>query len=402
MYFYVKKTEFYILNIFPYFVAKKYFLFVLYLAINSIFILKYSVRFEDIPVFVSVITYLAFFLFFYFIYQKAINFITNFKRIKFLLVVFSLIFFVFLVFINLKVDGLSLNTDRWSALEVLIKSVLNGKYPYDVLDHLGNTTSNLPGLFYIGLPFYLLGDVGFLQPFTFLLLSLFIIFSEIKNDKKVVVLFLILFSPAYYWEVIGKSDLMSNCILLLLFISYWQQKFQGKVFKRYYLLAFFVSLFVLTRGIVVIPLTLFLFSKYLKISIKSKIYFAFCFLFFLFLFSLPILINFPDFEFVKEHNPFNHQTAFASKFLTILSLILPFIFSSKVKKTSDIFLYSIYILGGLVFITFILNIIEEGFYNSIYGNLFDISYLSMILPFIFFYLLEKFKENSVNIKQTVK
>jgi hypothetical protein len=306
------------------------------------------------------------------------------------------------MFINLNVDGLSLNTDRWSALEVLIKSILEGKYPYAILDHLGNTTSNLPGLFYVGLPFYLLGDVGFLQPFTFLILSLFITFLKINNDKKVFIILLILLSPAYYWEVIGKSDLMSNCFILLLFIFFWQQKFQNNIFKRKILLALCVALFVLTRGIVIIPLTLFLFFEYLQISTKDKIYFAFYFILFVFLISLPIIINLPDLEFIKEHNPFNHQTAYAPKFLTILSLILPFIFSSKVKKISDVFLYSTYFLGGLIVITFILNIIEEGFYANIYGNLFDVSYLSMILPFIIFYFLGIFKEDALKSSKTVK
>lgn len=390
------------MNVLPYFVSKKKFFFIFYLFINSIFILKYSVRIEAIPVYVSVFAYVFIVLAVFFLHKKTTYFLNNIKRFNLFLVIFSVIIFLILMFINLNVDGLSLNTDRWSALEVLIKSILEGKYPYAILDHLGNTTSNLPGLFYVGLPFYLLGDVGFLQPFTFLILSLFITFLKINNDKKVFIILLILLSPAYYWEVIGKSDLMSNCFILLLFIFFWQQKFQNNIFKRKILLALCAALFVLTRGIVIIPLTLFLFFEYLQISTKDKIYFVFYFILFVFLISLPIIINLPDLEFIKEHNPFNHQTAYAPKFLTILSLILPFIFSSKVKKISDVFLYSTYFLGGLIVITFILNIIEEGFYANIYGNLFDISYLSMILPFIIFYFLGIFKENALKFSKTVK
>ncbi|MCG1036047.1 hypothetical protein [Polaribacter sargassicola] len=308
-----------------------------------------------------------------------------------------MIFIVFLL-VNLKVDGLSLNTDRWSALDVLIKSILEIKYPYAILDHLGNTTSNLPGLFYIGLPFYLLGDIGFLQPFTFLFLSLFIIQSNIKNDQKVFIFLLILISPAFYWEVIAKSDLMSNCILLLIFICFWQKKFRNKLFKKKGLLAIIVALFCLTRGIVMIPLTLFLFAPFVKIASKKKISFLLYLFFFGVLISLPILFSLPSLDFIIEHNPFNHQTRYAPKILIILSLLVPFFLSFKVKYSSDVFLFSTYIFSGLMLITFGLNIIEEGFYNNVFGDLFDISYLSMILPFIFFYFLESF----INIEEGFK
>ncbi|MEO9571375.1 MAG: hypothetical protein ABJH82_09005 [Polaribacter sp.] len=302
------------------------------------------------------------------------------------------------MFVNIKVDGLSLNTDRWSALEVLIKSILEIKYPYAVLDHLDNTTSNLPGLFYIGLPFYLLGDVGFLQPFTFLFLSLFIIQSNIKNDQKVFVFLLILISPAFYWEIIAKSDLMSNCILLLIFISFWQRKFTNGLFKKKGFLAILVALFCLTRGIVVIPLAIFLFAPFVKISLERKAFFLLYFLFFVILISLPILLSLPSLDFMIEHNPFNHQTRYAPMNLIVISILIPFFLSFKVKKSSDIFMFSTYVFGGLMLVTFVLNVIEEGFYNNIFGNLFDITYISMILPFIFFYFLENFVNTEKDLK----
>jgi hypothetical protein len=179
--------------------------------------------------------------------------------------VFCLSVFVFLICIHISRDGVRLNSDSWSALGVLIKTVLEGKYPYPVLDHLYNTTSNLPGLFYLGLPFYLRADVGFLQPFTFLVFSLSIIYSKIKNDKKVFLLLLILLTPSYFWEVIAKSDLMNNGILLLVFISFWEEKFKGNLFKKKYELALTIGFFLLTRIIVIIPLTLFLFSEFAQI-----------------------------------------------------------------------------------------------------------------------------------------
>ncbi|PQB07979.1 hypothetical protein BST83_13090 [Polaribacter filamentus] len=57
-------------------------------------------------------------------------------------------------------------------------------YPYAVLDNLGNTTSNFPGLFYLGTPFYLRGDVGFLQPFDFLFFYYLLFFQKLKTMRK--------------------------------------------------------------------------------------------------------------------------------------------------------------------------------------------------------------------------
>jgi len=390
------------MKIFSFLGNQKAFL-ILYVCINALFVSKYSERIEIIPSFISTIMYVILVTSVFFLHRQLKTFLNGMRKINLFLIVFCLIVFVFLICINLSIDGLSLNSDRWSALEVLIKSVLEGKYPYAVLDHLDNTTSNLPGLFYLGLPFYLLGDVGFLQPFTFLVFSLFIIYSKIKNDEKVFVLLLILLAPSYFWEVIAKSDLMSNCILLLVFISFWEEKFKGNLFKKKYLLALIIGFFLLTRGIVIIPLTLFLFSEFIQISWKRKISFFFYFVFFVLLISLPILISLPDIAFVKEHNPFNHQTRYAPKFLIAISLILPFVFSFRVKKSSDIFLYATYILGGLMLVTFVLNCIEEGFYDNLYGNLFDISYLSMVIPFVILFFLESFKNEKKTIfYETVK
>jgi len=217
------------------------------------------------------------------------------------------------------------------------------------------------------------------------------------------VLLLILLALSYFWEVIAKSDLMSNCILLLVFISFWEEKFKGNLFKKKYLLALIIGFFLLIRSIVIKPLTLFLFSEFVQISWKIKISFFFYFVFFVILISLLILISLPDISFRKEHNPFNHQTRYASKFLIAISLISTFVFSFRVKKSSDIFLYATYILGGLMLVPFILNCIEEGFYDNFYGNLFDISYLSMVIPFVILFFLESFKnEKKTILYETVK
>lgn len=374
----------------------------LLLFVNILFVLKYAVRIEIVPIYIFVFLYILFFIATFFTLYKYQTFFNNLKKFRTIFLSFSFIVFLCLCYLNNNIDGLSLNIDRWSALEILIKNTLNLNYPYADLDHLGNTTSNLPGLFYIGLPFYFLGDVGFLQPFIFLLISIYITFTKINNTQKVFVLLLLLVSPSYYWEVVAKSDLMSNLFIIVLFISLWNQNQKGSLFKKKILLAFFVAVFILTRGIVAIPFIIFLFSDFIKNSLKIKLSFIVFLLFFILLVCLPILVALPNLEFILLHNPFNHQTKYAPQILIIASLLLPFYFSFRVKLNSDVFLFSTIIIGGLMIITFILNCIEEGFIQNIYGNLFDISYMSMVVPFIVFYFLESFKFNLLNSNKNVK
>ncbi len=354
--------------------------------------LKYTDRLAFVNHYFVTFGYVGLLVAIYFLIQKYKSTINTFKNFNLLGYTSFLLFFAGILFINFKIDGLTLNSDRWSALEIFIQSILKGNYPYAVLDHLDNTTSNLPSLFYIGLPFYLLGDVGYLQAFVFFAIILSVFLAKIDKQQKLFLFLLIILSPAYFWEVFAKSDLLSNTFLVLLFIYIWQQKYGQHVFEKVMFLAFFAMFFALTRGTVVIPLTLFLFHGFVKLKIKNQIKFIFWLLFFGVLISLPILWNLPNLAFIKEHNPFNHQTKYAPTPLILLTILLPFYYAFKVKKNSDVFLYTTYILGGLMLITFILNAFEEGFNANLYNSLFDISYLSIAIPSIFFYFLSKFKE----------
>lgn len=349
---------------------------------------KYSVRISFLNPYIIASVYSLFFIVCVFYLKRFADQINNCKYFKTIFLSIAVIMLMVMIFINIFTDGPSLNTDRWSALEIFIESILQHKYPYDVLDHLSNTTSNLPALFFIGIPFYILGDVGYLQVFVFLALILVVMYAKMDNSKKTFVIFLLLFSPAYYWELFAKSDLLSNCFLALLFIFKWQQKYFNRLFSNHVLLAFFVAFFILTRGIILIPLSLFLFSEFYFLKLKSKIYFFLFFLFFLFLISLPVLTTLPDLSYTILHNPFNHQVGYAPKILIIISIIAPFFLSFRVNQTRDVFLFSAYIFSFLMFLAFGVNCIEEGFSANVFGNLFDISYFSIIIPCVFFYFLK--------------
>ena len=157
---------------------------------------------------------------------------------------------------------------------------------------------------------------------------------------------MLILSPAYLWEVAVKSDLMSNVFLVIIFIYLWKQKTKN-IFEKYTVLSLFIAFFILTRGVVYIPLILFLFSDFIKIDTQTKIKFIVWLLFFLLLFSI------------------------------------------KIKNNLDIFYFSLLIFGALIFSAFIMNIYEEGFYNNVINDLFDLSYFGILIPFAMFSVIKK-------------
>ncbi|WP_143032160.1 hypothetical protein [Tenacibaculum sp. MAR_2009_124] len=296
--------------------------------------------------------------------------------------VLSFIVFLSLIVVNVSIDANSLQVDRWSAMEVTIKNIVEGVYPYNKLDHLGQTSSNLPGLSLLGLPFYLLGDVGYLQVFVFGVFGGWIYKSKREKKEKVLILILLVLSPAYWWEVFAKSDLMSNVLLLLIFIDFWKEKYSEFTFRKPWLLGILVGFFCLTRGVVLIPLTIMLFYEFVKTELRKKVLFLLGVVVSMFVLILPILLSLEDFYTIIENNPFNHQTKYAPKLLILLALVVPFFLSREFSASRPILNYSMYVLSGLLLSTFLLNVMEEGASKNIYGKAFDLSYLGMLIPFV--------------------
>lgn len=359
----------------------------IYLLVNSLFVLKYGERQHYISAYLLVVIYNIFILGLLYVISKISYSLNIFKKSNFFL--FSVFIFCIFFVINLIVDGNTLNTDRWSAMKTTIEGVLSGIYPYNLKDHLGQTSSNLPGLFYIGLPFYLIGNIGMLQVFTFILGSFILYKSKLNVKDKITILVLFLCSPAYLWEIFAKSDLVSNILLLIYFMFYWHKKYRNNYFKNISLLAFACSFLFLTRGIVVIPLTLFLFSDFLKLSATKKMVFLGYNLVFLVLISLPILFVLPDFKTIIEHNPFNHQTRFTPFWMQLLFVLLPFLVYVKNKSFYQVTHQSFINFTFLLLISFLIEVLDENFNDALYKSYFDISYLTMILPFAILIIASK-------------
>lgn len=349
----------------------------LFLLINSIFIIKYGSRQNFISIEIA--------LFFYLISIASILLIINYydKFTKPILRYLFVFFAIFLVIIaNYLVDPMTLNVDRWSAMEVGIKALLNGEYPYTATDHMNGRTSNLPGLMLIGLPFYLMNDVGLLQVFTFLLFSFFTLQVLPSAKEKILSILLLLMSPSFFWEVIVKSDLMSNIFLGLLFIIIIRKKIESKIPINPFGLGLITSLLLMTRIVVFIPITLLLFHFFTQQNLVYKLKLILSIAVGIFLLISMVLINCPSLEILKEFNPLNLQSHYTPTALNLIVLILPIFLSHKIKNVNSLLFFSLLVMAIPIIYSFINVWYQYGMKSILINSSFDISYLGMLIPFL--------------------
>ncbi len=291
-------------------------------------------------------------------------------------------FFIFSILLNIYVDGLDLNVDRWSAMDIAITSVLQGQYPYAALDHLGQTSSNLPALLILGLPFYLTGDVGYLQSFGFLVF-IYLFCLVLKTYKqRCLALVLLILSTGYQYELYVKSDLMTNFILVALCIGWYYKTYKNTKLHLPFRMGAISAFLLLTRLPAVIPLTLLLFKPFKNSSYKDQIKFLVGALITSALLLYMVFYNVPNWEAFVSENPLNHQNSQLPFIVSVLFIILPFLVTKKVKDLKTLYLFSAALVGLPVVISFIINVINEGWYSVIHLSSYDISYFNIMLPFI--------------------
>lgn len=378
-------------NIFPIHVLniiKKYSLFLIYIIVNSLFVLKYGEKYGISLLGLYVVGIVSIGI----LYCK-VEFKDFFYKYLFWILVF--LFFTVSVYLNYKVDGYSLNVDRWSAMEVGIKAMLSGEYPYNIPDHMGRESSNLPMLIILGIPFYLIfGSVGYLQSFIFLFFS-YLIVKVFKNYKERLALLIILFlSPSYLWEVYVKSDMFSNFVVVLGFIFLMWNNFIKENKLKLGWASVLTGLVFLTRLSAVIPIILLLFKKFYQFSIKEKINFALIFTLTLSGVLYLFFHNASSFDLIFEHNPLTIQGAKQPLILSLSYIILALILSFKIKSFSDVIYWAGVLLFICVFAPFVMFLVQYGYDDVVINSSFDLSFFNMSMPFVLMSIVVAFLENN--------
>lgn len=282
------------------------------------------------------------------------------------------------------IDPMTIRVDRWSATSYFLDALFRGEYPYGVSTHLniGNYPSPFPFWQYLNIPFWLIGDVGWIQVF-FLLVFAGAIYAYFRAWKPVwIALALLCMSPAYWWEIAARSDSLSNAFLVcacLLMI----EKYAVKMELCWWILAVVAGCLASTRLSAVIPVALYLFRPWLDASWQAKIGFVGLAAAIALAFFAPYICWDTENWIFFQRNPFMSQTSPGSPWILGIMMLIAIGIAYKKKtfayfvSTTSVFLFAFMLFTQL---------------GVIYRcpepiNLFDIrcdiSYFSLSLPYIF-------------------
>ncbi len=366
----------------------------IFLFINFIFSVKYLSRKTDLYLIISLLLVVIYFI----IYKsrnKLIKYNNYLSKVNFgLIFIFCLLFY----FVFQKINVESLNVDRWSVITSFWDNYFNDKYVYFARSSMNNLPGPMPFYYILALPFYFLKELGY-----FSILGIIVFYLIMKYNKTLIniqtnSILLILSSVFCLWEVACRSNIFLNAsIILFVMVFYFNQKKLN--YSKLFLIAIFIGLSLSTRNVLIIPFIItFTFAlKSKKINLQ-QLFFMGTIAFIVFgLTFLPFVIN--HFEDFKIANPFITQSSVLMPFdLTLIFILLAFVFGFVCKNSNDAFFYS----GLLLFLTivgyFVYHFYHVGFYKTFFDSFSDISYFILCTPFFIFYLT--FETNS-SLKNTI-
>ena len=350
----------------------------IYLFVNIIFCVKYN-PFERINPLCLVVFYPLLVIG---IYKVTAYFRIQQKNYFFLFIVLAIL--LLSLFLIHHIDRWSVKVDRWSALAFWSESLKNGRYTYGTPTHLGGYASPFPVWQLFHFPFYLMGDTAYGQLFCLFIFFVALFYWRTKMNIGGIVLLLAL-SPGFWWEIAVRSDLLSNMLLVFVFLT---AQFYYSAFwnKHKILTAAITGFFLCTRLFVAIPLFLYFFPQFLKFNSKEKTGFALtviaCFVipFLPFLFGEHGILHHP------EYNPVILQVRQGSGWIFAAGCILLLIAALVWKRMNDLYFLAGLFLFALILARGVKVGLEDGWLSAIYDPRFDKSYFNICIPFFLFFI----------------
>jgi len=347
----------------------------IYIFINTLFVWKYASDYLPYPIVLSLIYFMIMFIVLYFALKDyEINLSASVQsRIYFSVVALSACVLTIIMF---QFDPEKIAVGRYPAMYEWITRLLSGEFPYasDI------NPSGFPVLFILAIPFYILGDLGFFQIFSFLVLALIIHLGRGENDLfRLRSILLLIISPIFLFEIVVRSDLFSNMAIVMLYLVIFQ--LYGRNREHIFPIMFGVAggLLLSTRGVVF--LIYIVFFLYMIRRHRFKYGFFIFSMFAGFILTLaPFLIWNAD-HFI-ESGPFAIQLSYIPGWVFFLSIIASVMCGLSIKSLKGIYTAISVTLFGVVLVAFVISIINFGLIESVLGDRFDISYFSFALPFL--------------------
>lgn len=363
----------------------------LYFGINLLFLLKYGLRF--ITLFQCILLFI-----FYVIFILTTQYLIKKIKVRNNYVLFGLsTFFILLVVLQSYINPYSLQVDRWSAIHNFINSLLNGVYPYSAQTHLGGYGSPFPIWQLFHLPFYLLGNVGLSIVFVTILFlySTYTVF----NIKTTCLAFLfLLLSPAFIYEVLTRSDLITNFLLVCAIINIIY-KYHISLSFNWLILGIILGLIMSTRLSALIPFIVYYFNEYIHSKWFIKVSFPLFVLLIFIVTFIPFLFWDKEMLLFFEYNPFVLQSRQGHLLDFLLFIPLGIYLSLIWKGNIGRYMYfTAILLIMLVIVTFAHNMYLNNNWNELFDSAYDITYFNMSLPFIIMAMCIKMKPENTSLR----
>lgn len=351
------------------------------LATNIFFVCKYIPRAGIDPVWASILYGLVVmagvFLYFRYIKDRLSERLA--RLFSFVLAGGVICFIACAIFL---IDPYTIQVDRWSATTFFLDALRDGVYPYGVHTHVSETNypSPFPLWHYLNIPFWLIGDVGWIQVF-FLLFFLVCVYRYFQSWRALLGVLLILYlSPAYWWELVTRSDGFSNALLVCSCLLLVERR-AITMNKKWWVLAIMAGCLAATRLSAVIPVALYLFRPWLDTNWKAKIGFVGIALSIVAVFFAPYVFWDIDSWIFFQRNPFMSQTSPGNPW--ILGIMILIAMGIAYKKT----LFYYYLCTTSVFMFAFMLFTQLGvIYRSpepvtLFDICCDISYFTLAVPY---------------------
>jgi hypothetical protein len=267
---------------------------------------------------------------------------------------------------------------RLPAIKSWLNYLFSGKFPYDS----PAAPSGFPFLFFLAMPFYLAGNLGYIEVLGIVILFGYILLRYPGTTLGDIWLrsLLFLFLPTIYYEFLVRSELLFNMTLVIALIVFtWARVSPFKRDAFFFLTAILYGLVLSTRSVVLVPYSIFLIFLFRTNIINGLV--------FLGVMCVPFLLTLVPFALwdmnaFLARGPFTIQAGHFPLLGSIMFFWLAAFAGLKAKDIRDVMFSSGIMLFAIVAAKFVLTIRSYDLYKAVFMDQMDIAYFIFCIPFL--------------------
>ncbi len=291
-------------------------------------------------------------------------------------IVFVIFLSVFFIVVMLQFDPQTIRVTRYSALNEWITLLLQGQYPYGA----SSDPSGFPFLFILALPFYFLGDTGYLQIIGFILFCVLVYYRYSDDWKNMVRSTLLLIAcPLFWYELVVRSELLFNMVIIIAFLTFLELRLMKKRQRGLFWIGIVGGLLLSTRGIVLLPYVAVM-VWIVRMGMLQKKSFPIAIFIGFGLTLLPFLAW--DWGTFMQSGPFSIQTAYLPVWIIIIAVIVCFVIGWKAYNLRQVYAFTGIVLFGVALASLVFIVTIFSWQDAIFRDAFDVGYFAFSLPFI--------------------